>query len=222
MDRKIIAGILALVLAAIGIGMLFPGTPGEQRRPGLMPWQIEPLPDGTSRIFGVTLGRTTLRESEGLFGDEPEVSLFVADGRYAAEAYYEEVWLSGLKAKVVLALDVPQETLAGYYDRGARIAKTESGGSKVTLGSADRRALDRFPVGAITYIPAAALDEELIGRRFGEPAERLAEGEEATHYLYPSKGLDIALSAKGKAVLQYLPPARFEELAAPLRGGKRG
>ena len=36
------------------------------------------------------------------------------------------------------------------------------------------------------------------------------------HFLYPDKGLDLVLDSKGKEVLQYVAPADFARLRAPL------
>jgi hypothetical protein len=53
-------------------------------------------------------------------------------------------------------------------------------------------------------------------QRFGAPAERIRQGETLEHFLYPARGLDIVLDSKGKEVLQYVAPADFARLRAPL------
>ena len=52
--------------------------------------------------------------------------------------------------------------------------------------------------------------------RFGEPAEQI-QATGVTHYLYPDKGLVVALHENSKEVIQYVHPARFEQLSQPLR-----
>lgn len=42
-----------------------------------LPWQIELLPDGTSRVFGVTLAQSTLGEARELLGDDMELAVIV-------------------------------------------------------------------------------------------------------------------------------------------------
>jgi len=37
-----------------------------------------------------------------------------------------------------------------------------------------------------------------------------------THWLYPDRGLDIAVNPDGREVFQYVMPARFNELLEPL------
>jgi hypothetical protein len=62
------------------------------------------------------------------------------------------------------------------------------------------------------------LDEASIKQRFGEPAQVIKESDSAmTHWLYPDKGLDVALDEKGNGVLQYVPPSQFSQLLKPLK-----
>ena len=65
--------------------------------------------------------------------------------------------------------------------------------------------------------PTVLLDEDLLHKRFGEPAQRIREAENnTTHWLYPERGLDIALNDEGQAVMQYVSPKAFSKLMAPL------
>ena len=68
----------------------------------------------------------------------------------------------------------------------------------------------------LTFVPAVNLDETVILARFGEPAERI-QSTGVEHYLYPEKGLDIALHEESKEVLQYVSPDAFQQLVQPLR-----
>ena len=74
----------------------------------------------------------------------------------------------------------------------------------------------RAPIASVTFIPAASLDEQTVLRRFGAPAERIRVDERVEHFLYPDKGLDLALDSKGKEVLQYVAPRQFARLREPL------
>jgi hypothetical protein len=72
------------------------------------------------------------------------------------------------------------------------------------------------PIAGITFIPAVSLDEQTVLRRFGVPNERIRVDERVEHFLYPEKGLDLALDSKGKEVLQYIAPRQFARLREPL------
>jgi hypothetical protein len=64
------------------------------------------------------------------------------------------------------------------------------------------------------------LDEALLEKRFGAPAERITESETGiVHWIYPDKGMDLARDPKGKVVIQYVSPADLPGLTQPLRGG---
>ena len=217
MDRNAIVIVLALVMVLVGIGMILPS--GETvRKVRALPWEIETLPDGGSRVFTLTLGESTLANAEQTLGDEAEIQLFVREGgELSLEGFFPEVWLSGLKAQMVLNLDVEQETLRGLYEAGIRISKSSSGSSQVRLGGEEGAMARMAPIDVITYIPKASLEEKQLTGLFGEPREKLAADKNGTiHLLYPAKGLDIALDEKGKAVMQYVAPRDFERLITPL------
>jgi hypothetical protein len=218
MERFIFLGVLLLTLLALGIAMLLPGKAPEG--PTYLPWQIEKTLSGSTRVFGLELGKSTLADAQQRFKEVYEVSMFARDdGSKVVEAYFDSLTLSGLRARVVLVMEMSPEQLDGFYKRGERIATMGSGTRKVTLADNDLQRLATMPIASLTYIPKANLDAELIQARFGKPVERIREigGESRVeHWLYPEQGLDLILHEKGKEVLQYVQPARFELLRKPL------
>ena len=214
---RIVLGILAAALLLFLILLFLPS--GESARSvRALPWEIETTADGGSRVLGLTLERSTLADARRMFQEEPKVELFRGDdGALSVEAFFEQVWLSGLKAKVVLNLAVAPEQMEALYHRGLRISKAASGSAQVKLAAEDLAMLELAPVDVITYMPHTRLDEALLVSRFGEPARRLTEEkEQMLHLLYPERGVDVARSAKGKVVIQYVAPRRFGELLTPL------
>lgn len=217
MDKKIILGVLALI--AVSISALLMAPDNAVNTPDTLPWKItHPTPD-TTRVFGITLGVTTLDQSAEAFKlqTEVEISLFKpSEGKLGVEAFYEEVNFNGLKAKIVMNIAVPEEELNRMYERGLRINSTPSG-KRITLTADDLLRVKSLPVSSLTYLPTVRLEEPVIIKRFGEPAQRIKETKsELIHWLYPQHGLDIVLSGKEKPLLQYLPPKDFELLRAPL------
>ncbi len=222
MGRSVFWPVLLFSLAAVILAMWLPGGP-RPRPPHDLPWQIERLPDGSSRVFGVALGRTTLAEMEQHLQERAEVSLFAADsGSRVVEAYFNKVVLDGLKAKMVATLGFDAAMLERIFSRGARIATLAEGKRKVTLSGEDLALARRAPVVAITYLPAIDLDEATVRGRFGAPARRIAEpGGKVVHWLYPEKGLDVAIGKEAKEVLQYVRPADFPRLLKPLEAASK-
>jgi hypothetical protein len=222
MERYIFIGVLLFSLLALALGILIPGNTEKGAEPVAvyLPWQVERTVTGSSRVFGLELGHSTLAEAQQRFNEPYEVSMFARDGaERVVEAYFDSITLNGLRARVVLVMELSDEELDGLYDRGVRIATMGSGSRKVTLADADLQRLATMPIGSLTYIPKSNLTAELVQARFGSPAERISEkGTEnkVEHWLYPQLGLDLALHEKGKEVLQYVQPARFELLRKPL------
>lgn len=217
--KRIFWWVLGVTLAAVGLAVMLPGGPPPES-PRFLPWQIEVLPDGRSRVFGIRLGESPLGELEQKLQQEAEISLFASDGgSKSVEAYFNSVTLSGLKARMVAVLGLDEATLQQMFDRGERIATYAQGQRKVTLSDADLALARRSPVVAITYLPRTDLDEATITRLFGTPARTIAEpGGRIVHWLYPDKGLDVAMDRQGKEVFQYVPPRDFERLTKPLEG----
>lgn len=218
---KVAAGVFALLVALLLAQMLFP--PQRDTAPQMthgMPWQIEHPGPGQSRVFGLTLGgaaASTLADAQRLSPQLPKLALLAPqDGPPALEAYFDSVSLGALTGKLVLSIAASATDLEVIRSNAAKTGHLDSGMRKFALNEADRQRAEALPLAAIAFIPSASLDEAIIVQRFGAPAERIRQGETLEHFLYPARGLDIVLDSKGKEVLQYVAPADFARLRAPL------
>jgi len=219
MKKPPLFALIGFILLLLGAALLLPGGRPPDPNPRL-PWKIELDGAGGSRVFGLKLGQSTLADARSILGEQGVASLFQSpDGKRVIEAYFERIALSGLRADIILSLEVAPETMAAMFDRGARLSSLPSGVKKVTLADNDLISLAGAPIAHITYIPGADLDEPLLLGRFGEPARKAPEGEGVVHWLYPDKGLDIVVNREGREMFQYVAPARFHELAQPLGVG---
>ncbi len=217
MEWRTILGIAVAGLVAIVVGILAtPKTPMEKRTD--LPWKITVHADGSSEVFGLTLGHSTLADAIRRVGEPPEITLFVSpEGGKTVEAFFEEVKLGGIRAKMVVTASIGQQQIEEMYQRGLRISKSSSGNRKVDLHPDDLALVKQTAIAGITYLPRHDLDAETVTRLFGTPARRIQEKEKPiVHWLYPEKGLDIALSSEEKDILQYVMPARFGQLLEPL------
>ncbi len=177
MEKKIIFWVVSLSFVAVALAILLPGGRPADTNPRL-PWDIEISPQEAVTVFGLTLGQSTLAEARDIFQMEGKVSLFITQsGRPALEAYFEQVFLSGLRADIILVLDASDETLQRLYDHGSRISRTTDTTRKVVLGSEDQDEASNLPIKLINYIPYANLDESLVLNRFGPPGEKITESE---------------------------------------------
>jgi len=228
MTRKIIIGIIVTCALVFVVSMLVPLPVGDSETDNsntgikedaqFLPWQVTPTPGGSIRVFGITLGETTLQEANKIYRGDSEVSLFVSpEGDHKIEAYFDKVVLGGFSSKMILVVGIPKEQKMAMFQRGIRVGSLGNGNKKVTLAADDLQTVYTAPVASLTYLTRARLDSELLVKRFGEPDRRISESEgSTTHWLYPRIGLDIALSEGGRSVLQYVPPNQFANLMSPL------
>lgn len=183
-----------------------------------LPWQIETLPGGESKVFGLTLGKSTLADARTHFGDDMELAVIASPHETGnVEGYYETLTAGFVAGKLILTADLPPDVIEGLRERAPKTEYMQSTTRKARLAESDRAAALAAPIRSIAFIPAAQLDEAVVLQRFGEPAERIRVNEHVEHLLYPAKGLDLVLDSKGKELLQYVAPARFDALRAPLK-----
>jgi hypothetical protein len=215
---KILASLLVLIALALAVSFWArPPEAPESRAVEGLPWQIEVLEDGNSRVFGLTLGRDTLGDVLARLGPDMELAIIVAgDGPESLEMYYSRYTAGVLTGKLVLSGVLDAATLAAMRQRSGLPRYLDSGARKYHLQSADLARAHAAPLQSITFIPDARLDEDIAIRRFGPPMETIRQGKTTIHLLYPHLGLDLMLNEGYRDVLQYVAPREFEHLRAPL------
>jgi hypothetical protein len=213
MERKIYWAVAALIVA-ISIADFF--IPHPNKEENLTPWHIEHPTANSTRVFGVTLNENTLSEAEQSFKEDAQVSMFKSpQGKLTTEAYFDEVILNGLKATIVVTMAVPDGEMQAMLERSVR-AQGVGSGKQITLTSGDVENVRRLPVSSLTYLPSVHLDEATFIQRFGTPTQRIKETSGVIHWLYAQHGLDITFDGAAKPILQYVAPADFTKLSAPL------
>ncbi|MGE5451329.1 MAG: hypothetical protein ACM3VZ_05725 [Acidobacteriota bacterium] len=217
------------IVSAMIAGALIAGTAlvvgHDRRQPDTietaagLPWQIQTLPGGQIQVMGLTLGGrpSTLSDVQRIWGGNVEVAVIAAPGESGAlEAFVDPAQAGFVSGKLVVTLNAPADAVAGMRQRALKSEFMESTTRKYILAPADRQAAAAYGITAMAFIPQANLDATTVITRFGKPAERRRMGDEAEHFLYPDKGLDLTLNSRGKDVLQYVAPSEFDKLAAPL------
>lgn len=187
-----------------------------------LPWQIEVQADGSSRVMGLTLGPdghgSRLGDARARWGDKMTVAIIAAPNETGTlEAFVDPLQAGFITGKLVITASLPADQIQAMKARAAKVEFMDSTTRQFTLSAADLTAALDAPITSLGFIPQANLDEQIIANRFGPAAERRRVNDDLEHFLYPDKGLDIALSAKGKELLQYVAPAEFDaRLRAPL------
>jgi len=219
MGKHVFLSVLGASILALLLGVYLSSLKAPQTDHAGFPWQLEILPSGQSRVFSLTIGESTLGEAEQVFQEYAELTLFSApQSEPVIEAFFSEVKIGGLKSKMVMSIQLPTNEIQAMFDRGTRIATLGSGTRKVTLAVEDAAKVRQTAISSITYLPSVHLDAELIANRFGEPAEKITDSEsDAVHWLYPQKGIDIALSENDKEVILYVSPTAFDKVLQPLK-----
>ncbi len=179
-----------------------------------LPWQIEVLPEGRSKVFGVTLGQSTLADARKQLGDDMTLAIIVASGQDTGglEMFYSHFKAGIFPGKLVLAAEIAPEVLEQLISRAIKFNYMDSGARKFTLDPEDLPIAFRAPVASMTFIPAVNIDEASAIKRFGPADEIVHTNEQVTHLFYPDKGLDLIINKNGKEVLQYVAPRDFERL----------
>lgn len=211
-----------LVLSIVILFVLFyllRQTP-EDNKPivGVYPWQVEDLGGGVSRVFGIVLTETRLKEVDGIFRATPAVALYESKEKLTLEAYYKNISLGGLIGSFIFTLDASRDELEKVKRESHKSERTDNNEIKYKLDKPASIKAKQLIVKNLIYIPTVQLDEEMILKRFGEPAQKikLKTKEQGWHYLYPEKGLDLIYKKEGKEVLQYVQPRSFNALIEPL------
>lgn len=75
------------------------------------PWQIDILADGKSRVFGVVLEETLLKEVDAILNSAPKMALFEANNKLSLEAYYKNVSLGGLTGSFIFTINASVQQL---------------------------------------------------------------------------------------------------------------
>ena len=187
-----------------------------------LPWDIAVDGQGHLSVFGVTLGESTLLDFKRLYEQKADLAMFAKPGEpLTLEAYFGQMAVGPLSAKVVLIADVDQDTLARWAEQSTSADPTPSGARKLSMSDAALLEAQEKPIRSISYAPRADYDEELIQRRFGDPAEirRLEDGRDedeppAELWLYPDKGVLITVEPDDGELFQYINPDQFDRLLA--------
>ena len=211
---KYFLALLLVILLATGVTFLKNDKQAGNEPVTGLPWQIDRLENGNTRVFGITLGQDTLGEAIALLGDDMDLAIIAAPGEAGTlEAYYSHYSAGPITGKLILVMETAPDVLVSMHER----AFHDGGTRRYHLHPDDLPAAYRAPVRAITFLPSFNLDEAIVQDRFGTPAEIIRANERQKHLLYPDRGLDLILNSDSRELLQYLHPRAFDTHRAQLQ-----
>lgn len=213
----LIAGVLSLAAAfAPTAWHMLAAPPGPPAAPAKEPWRIDVGADGTSRVMGLQLGTDTLGSLHGRLGEALQPAIVARRGEAGAlEALVDPFSAGFVAGRLVLAFDAPSDALARWRDGAAKSDVMNTGAHRYTLSADSAREAASVRLAGATFVPALSLSADDVTQRFGAPAAVQAGDEGLQTWLYPDRGLAIALQPGRKAVLQYVAPSDFERRLRP-------
>jgi len=203
--------LLFVLLAAVLL--VYPFLDESENAPPLtgLPWQIEVMSDGSTRVFELHLGTSRLSDALDILGHDMELAIVAGTNEVGnLEMYYGNYRAGLLSGKLILQTSSSEENIQRWREQAIKSEYMASGKAVKYLPSPDDLPqVLAEAINGITFIPSLNLDEEIIKARFGEPEQRI-QREGVTHWLYPEIGLDIAIFEEAKEVMQYVPPQDFQ------------
>lgn len=188
-----------MIAAALMIMVI--GDSSDSEKTAHMPWNIEIQNNGTSRVFGITLGKTQLQDANQILAQYPETHFIPASDNMPARlvSVYDELNTGGLLASIELEYELEQSTLAEYEKSALTVA------DKPYLQLSDRHQMQLLSATIKTLIYKPAIDYELdvILQRFGPATEQLPINDSTQRWLYPELGLDIMIDSAGPDTFIY-------------------
>jgi len=214
---KIFFTLFALAIVLLAAYPFFESSENEEPLTGL-PWQIEILPDGSTQVFDIRIGSSQLYDVVAILGSNMELAIIASNEEAGnLEMYYGDYQAGLLTGKLVLQTNASELDIQRWRENAVKSEYMASGkAKKYTLSDDDITQGLKETVTGISFIPAVNLDEAVILARFGEP-DKIVQFAGVKHFLYPAKGLDIALNEESKEVLQYVSPNAFQQLLEPLQ-----
>ena len=167
-----------------------------------LPWQIDTLINGNTRVFGITLEKTSIQDANQILSSFPETRLYFTDEQTSRlVAVYDELNISGLMAQVQLVYDLDYSHLTELN----QLATLVDNRTYAKLPEEKEMALLDTVVRQLIYIPAIDYQAEEIEQRFGVPAQEITLDENSALWIYPDIGLQIKLSRVAQDEFLYSP-----------------
>lgn len=172
-----------------------------------LPWHATQTKNGQIKALGLTTNTSTLRDAIALYGNQMQLKIFTDQHLVpeTLEAYFETIYLGGLKGALILTLATDRASLQPLVDRAAAVTALKSGGKELLLNHADKLPQLNQTIKIITFVPRSDLDEAVLQHRFGQPQHQTTDDTGVQHWFYPQQGIEVLLNPNGQELFQYYP-----------------
>lgn len=190
-----------LIFLMIGTAMMIAVIGQYKPDPALdyKPWEIDLLDNGATRVFGITLQKTTIQEANQIYANFAKTELIatpLSDGTTDLKliASYSDLITGGIVADLQLQYDIDKEIKQKLYQQAVQeppSISTTSESQVITLSADTEMNFLNTPVHSVTYTPSIDFGEELIRQYFGRAEEETTIDELTRRWFYPQLGLEI-------------------------------
>jgi hypothetical protein len=180
------------------------GDDRNQVQTSYTPWNIHILHDNKIKIFGITLGKTTIQDANQIFSSFPETRLLETrslenNDTLKLLAIYTELKFGGLIADIELIYSLTDNQLQQLKDTS--IVEPESG--HLHLSADIKMTLLDTVIASLIYKPSIDYETDLILQRFGLPESEQKISANVTRWSYDSSGLEILIDTTGPDTFIY-------------------
>lgn len=219
----ILIGLLCLAGAFVPtVWHMLTAPPGRAPVGAMEPWRITAEADGSSRVMGLHLGGDTLGSLQPRLGEALQPAVVARRGEAGAlEALVDPFSAGFVAGRLVLAFDAPADAVARWRESALKSDVSDTGARRYTLAAEALREAASAKLAGASFLPSLSLTPDDVSQRFGRPAAVHTAADGVQTWLYPERGLAIALQPGSKAVLQWVAPAEFDRrLRAPLEAAR--
>lgn len=208
--------------AYFGIPLFVPRMETPSQQPF---WETSlTTPEQDLQAFGLTLNQSTLEDALKTFGNRVTLTIYETENGDQIEGYVRETQVGPFLGRMAFRLNSNSDNLHAIK---AQIEPEKAPMSRNNSYKLTPNLINNFKddtIFSLAFIPThIVLTAEDVEARFGQPELMIHEKENnkttgTTHYLYPSKGIDISIDQDKRSIIQYISPRYFEEkIIAPIK-----
>jgi len=163
---------------------------------------------GHLHVLGVTLGVSSLTQTEDILQSKSDVALFIYPEGQAKAGLKLEAFFPAIAdhTKVVVRLDLDDEHLQALATRGTVPRLYPNQVARMNLAADDVISVHDAIVSELTLIPNLKVSAENLKARFGEPDRIVSMGEGRDQYEYDAIGLKAMISKEEPPELHFSNP----------------
>ena len=165
------------------------------------PWEIDIHKNGYIRVFGITLGKTTIQDANQILASFPETRLIMDTPQARLVAVYDELNLGGYLANIELNYALDENTLKNLTENTAVLTDKNYG----KIDKDIELSLLSTVINGLTYKPDIEYDIDAILQRFGQPVNEVKLSDTSTRLEYPDMGLEIMIDTQAPDYFKYQP-----------------